>query len=224
MTFGVLVIICSIAYFLIPSIDIYTKFEKNGIPKLASVKRIKWDPEKPFALEISSLREPVILTNTIVEKWPARHWTPEYISTKLNSIDVVKSTNRFFFYFDAQRPMLNSATLKHTDRPYTDTMSTKDFFSKIAIPLEKANTSTHEYLYYTSEVPTPLISDLEPWFYLKVNDSVIESKRKVHKLSIWIGGEGVTTQAHYDESQNFYVQLYGHKRFILFPPSATDSI
>ncbi len=35
-----------------------------------------------------------------------------------------------------------------------------------------------------------------------------------------MGGAEVTAAAHYDAVHNLYVQLYGHKRFILFPPIA----
>ena len=38
-------------------------------------------------------------------------------------------------------------------------------------------------------------------------------------LSVWFGGPGpVTTQAHYDEPHNMFVQLIGTKRFLLLPP------
>lgn len=36
--------------------------------------------------------------------------------------------------------------------------------------------------------------------------------------TIWLGPSGATTQAHYDVQDNFYAQLYGRKRFIIFPP------
>ena len=39
-------------------------------------------------------------------------------------------------------------------------------------------------------------------------------------LSVWLGGEGSTTQAHYDVANNCFVQLHGRKRFRLWPPSS----
>lgn len=42
--------------------------------------------------------------------------------------------------------------------------------------------------------------------------------------SIWMGHAGVTAHTHYDRSHNFFVQIYGTKRFILFPPSQAESL
>jgi len=41
---------------------------------------------------------------------------------------------------------------------------------------------------------------------------------------IWIGGSGVTAQTHYDSPHNLYVQIYGHKTFILSPPRISSKI
>lgn len=37
--------------------------------------------------------------------------------------------------------------------------------------------------------------------------------------NLWIGGPGITAHSHYDSNHNYYVQLYGYKRFLLSPPS-----
>ena len=44
-------------------------------------------------------------------------------------------------------------------------------------------------------------------------------------LNIWMGGpRGTTTQSHYDEPHNMFVQLLGVKKFTLLPPCAIDSV
>ena len=40
-------------------------------------------------------------------------------------------------------------------------------------------------------------------------------------LFLWMGKAGVATNAHWDDVHNFFVQISGRKRFLLFPPSAT---
>eukprot|EP00940_MAST-03C_sp_MAST-3C-sp2_P001074 g1074.t1 len=40
------------------------------------------------------------------------------------------------------------------------------------------------------------------------------------KTTVWIGSAGATTPCHHDEMHNFFLQVYGRKRFVLFPPSA----
>ncbi|GAB5369193.1 hypothetical protein AAMO2058_001384600 [Amorphochlora amoebiformis] len=39
-------------------------------------------------------------------------------------------------------------------------------------------------------------------------------------ISMWMGGKGVITQAHYDVASNVFVQVYGTKTICLYPPSS----
>ena len=39
-----------------------------------------------------------------------------------------------------------------------------------------------------------------------------------------VGQQGVSAHAHYDGYHNFYVQLVGRKRFVVFPPEAWDDL
>jgi hypothetical protein len=44
-------------------------------------------------------------------------------------------------------------------------------------------------------------------------------------IALWIGGpSGVTTQLHYDETQSFFLQVQGSKRFTFFAPSALEAM
>tara|TARA_B110000208_G_scaffold1535_1_gene2004 strand:- start:12 stop:1541 length:1530 start_codon:yes stop_codon:yes gene_type:complete len=43
-------------------------------------------------------------------------------------------------------------------------------------------------------------------------------------LSLWIGGLGTQTQAHYDNSDNVFLQLAGRKRFFLWSPAAAAQL
>ena len=55
---------------------------------------------------------------------------------------------------------------------------------------------------------------------------VVDAKAQAHAgatpeyASVWIGGAGSTTQAHYDVSNNVLAQLQGKKRVRLWGPSA----
>ena len=41
---------------------------------------------------------------------------------------------------------------------------------------------------------------------------------------VWIGSRGVVAHAHLDSVYNFYVQIYGRKRFVLFPPRLFETL
>lgn len=40
-----------------------------------------------------------------------------------------------------------------------------------------------------------------------------------HFANLWLGSPGVVAQTHYDQDPNFAIQIRGHKRWILSPPS-----
>lgn len=65
-----------------------------------------------------------------------------------------------------------------------------------------------------------LYNELYPLEPLMVRNSSWsqENSYKFRWTNVWIGPKHATTQNHYDISYNFYVQIYGEKRFILFPP------
>ncbi len=43
-------------------------------------------------------------------------------------------------------------------------------------------------------------------------------------IVVWMGCRDTTSAAHYDVVDNFYVQFYGRKRFVLFPPTSHRSL
>jgi len=102
-------------------------------------------------------------------------------------------------------------------------MSAREFFQRIEKkPLD-------EFLYYASKVHDmgeDIANDLFPVEFLMVKgvDFNPEEAYKHRVTIVWFGPQGATTHTHYDISHNFYVQLYGEKRFLLFPPSALQNL
>ena len=99
-----------------------------------SVTRVEW-PEAmgDFTVKIPKLQQPVILTDTVITKqWKAvKHWSPEYIKSKLEMLYGVQSSwNQTFSYFHANHPMSNLPTIKTNYRQTTYdkvNMSSTDF-------------------------------------------------------------------------------------------------
>ena len=72
------------------------------------------------------------------------------------------------------------------------------------------------YYYYSgplSDFPTAVSDDVDPWEWL------VPLRGAGNTTSVWMGYNGSTAHTHYDIFHNFNVQLYGRKRFELFPPS-----
>eukprot|EP01114_Cavostelium_apophysatum_P021938 TRINITY_DN7793_c0_g1_i1.p1 TRINITY_DN7793_c0_g1~~TRINITY_DN7793_c0_g1_i1.p1 ORF type:complete len:469 (+),score=79.24 TRINITY_DN7793_c0_g1_i1:50-1456(+) len=191
---------------------------------VGEVKRIKVTPDEHFTNRIASLNEPVILTNTAVEKWPARKlWTPSYISRFIPQFnDVQQHENKTFLYYHATKPMApfdveykNSQTWKKVN------LTSKEFLQKIQV--------TPPYHYFAGQLQSlgdSLEIDVDPIEPLMVKDDYFsyENSHQHRWSNVWFGAAGSTTQAHFDVYHNFYAQIYGRKRFILFAPSEHENL
>lgn len=174
---------------------------------------LEWRPEKPFVEEMIRKGEPVVLKNTVIQTWP--------IMTKLNlsylaenigyeTLEAVKCTNTFVT-FDPDR----RAPLKlNISVPFiTTNMTTGVFFDCIQDPENCFD--GYKGHYYFGSVPEALRADVVPDRLLYNTDKDYEAKKQF----MWISSAGMITHGHFDQDFNFFVQLFGKKRFTLWSPS-----
>jgi hypothetical protein len=175
------------------------------------------------------------LKNSPTRQWKAlKEWRPSYLSSKL---PVLKRTqaheNRTFSYFKDAKPLAKIPEIRNL---YKGTA-----FSSVDVKTETffkfASGDPPKGLFYYSVVAFddlgalqhdilplhPFISippTLKEQFLAETPGEQIspEIRMKNRLTTVWLGPSGATTQAHYDVHDNFYAQLYGRKRFILFPP------
>mmetsp|Transcript_8956 Transcript_8956/g.17467 ORF Transcript_8956/g.17467 Transcript_8956/m.17467 type:complete len:581 (+) Transcript_8956:107-1849(+) len=86
---------------------------------------------------------------------------------------------------------------------------------------------SHYYHYFTSRLPHPSLCFggarcPDSWAEYVVDEDGQERVGREQRgyPSVWLGGRGSATQAHYDVMHNSFVQLSGFKRFKLWPPTA----
>jgi len=96
------------------------------------------------------------------------------------------------------------------------------------------------YSYYYKNVGPntpfkPLLGDISPykWFVVDRNAAQRLKRTGVRRAGgnpggqatavMWFGMKGVRSTIHYDESYNFYVQLFGNKRWYMAPPQYYSS-
>ena len=73
-----------------------------------------------------------------------------------------------------------------------------------------------QYYYYSGplgDFPPPISAEVDPWEWL------VPLRGARNTTSVWMGYNGSVAHTHYDIFHNFNVQLYGRKRFELFPPA-----
>eukprot|EP00029_Vermamoeba_vermiformis_P005465 TRINITY_DN1907_c0_g1_i1.p1 TRINITY_DN1907_c0_g1~~TRINITY_DN1907_c0_g1_i1.p1 ORF type:complete len:541 (+),score=140.45 TRINITY_DN1907_c0_g1_i1:113-1735(+) len=159
-------------------------------------------------------KTPIILKKTIVDEWGARKkWNVNYLNKNLPGLKKVHISDSYridFFNGAKEYPMSSLPTVpKEWNTSVREFMSTRAFFQKIADPKEAG------YVYFTGSMYTvhkKVWPDVKP-----VDQFWVRKEGK--QVNAWLGEAGVTSQAHYDASYNFFAQIYGNKRFLLFSPS-----
>ena len=99
---------------------------------------------------------------------------------------------------------------------------------KLSELLERGCVSTDQALYFTEELGhpalEPLLGRVQPLAWMVLPDdaasAAVDMDSAEPVASLWLGGPGITTQCHYDAPLNLFAQLFGQKRFWLWPPSA----
>ena len=168
-------------------------------------------PNTRFTDECKKGGTPVVLRNSVVEKWPARRkWTPKYMQSKITHINgVYQNDNRWFGpYYDSQKP-LTYLCKRSNDYNTNVSMSGKKFFTKLRHPSEG------EFLYFTGDIDQLgewSIDDIQPL------SELLSLNPKRSSVNAWMGQPHVIAHCHYDGYHNFYAQLYGTKKFTLFQP------
>ena len=168
-------------------------------------------PNARFADECAEAGVPVVLRNSVIEKWRARRqWNPKYIQSHTSHITgAYVNDNRWFGpYYDSYKPLTH--IFERTNKYHTDVnMTSKKLFKKLRQP------SKGEFLYFTGDIDRFgdwAIDDIQPFTELLALNPQRSS------VNVWMGQPHVIAHCHYDGYHNFYAQLYGSKKFTLFQP------
>lgn len=179
---------------------------------LGNVELLYWSPKQELVSYVKALQRPIIFRKTVVDTWPARRlWNPNYFKEKIPRLRGVKiSPNATILYFNGkENHALAGISGIPAEEPYTVAeMTTSNFFERIA------DDNDPMYYYFSNNinlVKRGLLKDISP-----LDPLVVRKEGKT--INLWIGKPGVTAHAHYDATHNFFVQLFGRKRFLLFPP------
>eukprot|EP01104_Vermistella_antarctica_P013858 TRINITY_DN4265_c0_g1_i2.p1 TRINITY_DN4265_c0_g1~~TRINITY_DN4265_c0_g1_i2.p1 ORF type:complete len:583 (+),score=131.90 TRINITY_DN4265_c0_g1_i2:110-1858(+) len=194
-----------------------------------TLKREFWDPNQRFALnasvavpvrkwgaghsdpsdflyEVMENAWPHVLTDAPAhEEWTAfKKWKQnDYISSVMPTVKVHAPDHAVIRMHHRDQPFeAEIPSLKWT-RPWIETEVNTDVF---------LNGSKLAYFMRNSRLlPLDLQNDVYP-------DSMTVEWRQAIERNVWMGSPRATTPTHYDLVHNFYTQIRGQKRFILFPP------
>jgi len=180
------------------------------------IEKVKWSPDKSYKQFLRSCDTPIVLTNSKIETWPARKlWNPQYFINKFPVLGFIRSTwNETIWHHNGCKefPMCELREIPWEEDTYNVTeYTTKEFFNRL---YSKDPTA---YYFYENllDVPDEVgeLSELRKDFDL---EWIFAHGGPIH---LWIAKAGVTTQVHYDLWHNTFVQLWGRRHFLLFPPT-----
>ncbi|XP_063817490.1 hypoxia-inducible factor 1-alpha inhibitor isoform X1 [Pseudophryne corroboree] len=173
---------------------------------------------------ICSKKEPVILTDTNLVH-PALKWNLDYLKENIGNGDfsVYSANSHKFLYYD-EKKIVNFKTFK--PKSIRQEMKFPEFVEKLR-DIEQREGEERLYLQQTlnDTVGRKIVVD-----FLGFNWNWINKQQAKHGWGqltsnlLLIGMEGNVTPAHYDEQQNFFAQIKGYKRCILFPPEQFECL
>lgn len=179
---------------------------------------------------------PHVLKLPMIKRWAmSGEWTPQALAKGLPPlVQAKRSSNRFFMYSDDGRPeqsSLSEASLAKHWRTEQIEMSASELVERCAEQQFFSGSSDKQYYYHTSALtqsaPELLARAAPEWESLSLTNtnqgSTYGASQDAYP-SVWLGGAGSTTQAHYDVANNVLAQLYGRKRFRLWAPEEHFSL
>uniref|UniRef100_A0A1A8GXL8 Hypoxia-inducible factor 1-alpha inhibitor n=1 Tax=Nothobranchius korthausae TaxID=1143690 RepID=A0A1A8GXL8_9TELE len=191
-------------------------FTTKPIPRLSHTD--------PMAQKLIDNEEPVVLMDTNLV-YPALKWDIPYLLENIGNGDfsVYISENHKFLYYD-EKKMPNCKNFV----PKSQRMEMKfsEFVDKMR-RMEEMGGEERVYLQQTlnDTVGKKIVVDFLGFNWNWINRQ--QAQRGWGPLTsnlLLVGMEGNVTPAHYDEQQNFFAQIKGHKRCILFHPDQFECL
>ena len=163
--------------------------------------------------DVFQRQEPVVIRQEYaLARWPMP--TPAELADSMREVRVHVSAARTVQMMSRVQPWGSLPELSWR-RPWTErNVSAAELF------VDRANASA-EYLYFfspVSQLPAPLRAALSE---LRVLTTLFQP---MVEANAWAGVPGVSSPLHYDAAHNTYLQLTGHKRFLLVPAAQAGAL
>ncbi|XP_047487704.1 hypoxia-inducible factor 1-alpha inhibitor-like [Penaeus chinensis] len=190
-------------------------FNTEPIPRLSC--------HDPLAEELIAQEKPVVLTDTKLCD-SALKWDLDYLAENMGNekyMVFVSKDNKFKYYDEAKIRQYSSNFIPPTRRV---DMSFPEFVRKLK---EWKEGDERIYLQQglNNTVGQAIVMDFLQFNWEWLN--VLQKKNNWGPLTsnlLLVGMESNITPVHYDEQQNFFCQLVGYKRCILFAPEYYDRL
>lgn len=177
------------------------KFE-NSDPGFVNTEKVPIPSFADFLRDYYYRNRPGVFSGG-VDHWKAMSWTPEILRQKVGEDALVKvQANR------EKNKRYELERVKHEEE-----MKFGEFIDKIDIE-EKSNnyylTANNHGL--ENEGLKKLLDEID-----NISDGYFNMDEKEGRSFLWVGPGGIRTPLHHDQTNNFFVQMYGRKKFSMIP-------
>jgi Cupin-like domain len=178
---------------------------QTGISQPKAVHRVR---SEMFEGKYLDREIPAIIIDALSDWKAVNAWSPEYLASVLKDKQTViaVSTEDRFNYSSSEN--VDGDALQYQ----CETLDFIDAISKIL------NSNATDERYYVMQTSIPdkfpeLLPDIKSPKWIESNEAAI---------NLWFGTANNVTPLHYDQSNNFFAQVYGRKRVTLFDPLQTE--
>jgi Cupin-like domain len=192
----------------------------------------------PSADPFLGVEGPVVLRQcAAVLQWPAmqegpRRWTPEFVAQRWGESadaqnpleNVFRNDNRVFGpHWDGGRPLSQvPSVVRKNPNALLSNLTMAELVERIVAegrPVSGSGEDSEQQLFWyfagnVDVIGDAMQSDVQPL-------SVVEDPADpTHNTNFWLGQAGTIAETHYDGYENFMVQVYGRKRWLLLSPDS----
>lgn len=196
-----------------------------------NIPRLEWDHPDVTNFIVSG--KPIVLLNCPLSSQDGQLWSPEYLNNVIAKdfhCTVFSSKSNRFQYWDS--------TKNHGYKFTAPTEKREIVFDLFLQNLknQSISSSNQTCTNNTDSQPTPkyylqtsMVAEMGPKMMEEYTRFSLEAALQFKLKGQWdafttnlllVGPTGVITPCHFDEQQNLFAQLHGHKRVRLFPPEA----
>lgn len=178
-------------------------FHTKCIDRISINQLTKINFEKTYLLK----QKPLIITHIFDQIPSLSFWTPEFLVEKLqNKLVKVNTSKDGNFALDPKKGKHFSSPLTIGFRDYINLIKNKETIEKLYM----------QQISICRELPELKNELIFPTYIINTED--------IKEINLWVGPGGNTSPLHYDRANNFFIQLYGTKKFWLADPMQFNNI
>lgn len=170
-----------------------------------AIERVETPSAEAFFRRYFATNTPVIFTD-FTKDWPARAWTPESLATTLGAAEVNVALDR------EADPHYDMRTKEHTRRmpfaEYVARVRAAGHSNDLYMVANNRNMDRPEFQALFDDVP--------------MTRGFLDRQRTHGCVALWLGPGGTITPMHHDTCNIMFCQLYGTKRYRLYPPHTLE--